>query len=208
MKNLLLGLLPLALLAAISSCREQSRIPEPAVDSVPLILPEINPQKSFFDVDASRLSVNAAAASNTARPVFEFVVNPSKGQAEIQTVELYKCYRQGSRLGPRVKVRDLTSFPVTITMDSQEAIAGLYPSSPVAGQIPPLAVLGATASSTNRIERPTIAQSAIVFTFEYVMKDGRRIILTPLSTTEGTVGAPTGTQINSPYAAVALFSTK
>lgn len=205
MKKLLLSLLSLALLAGTSGCREQSRIPEPAVDSVPLILPEINPQKSYFDVTASRMSINVAVASNTMRPVFEFVVNPSKGQAEIQTVELYKSYLRGSRLGPRVKVRDLTSFPVTITMDSQEAITDLYPSSPIAGQSAPLPIKALTASLINRIELPTIAQSAIVFTFEYVMKDGRRIILTPLSTTEGTVGAPTGTQVNAPYAAIALF---
>ncbi|GAB3872785.1 hypothetical protein GCM10028824_23580 [Hymenobacter segetis] len=205
MKKLLFSLLPLALLAGTSSCRDQARIPEPVVDSVPLILPEINPKKSYFDVTASRLSINSATASNIARPVFEFVVNPSKGQAEIQTVELYKSYLRGSRLGPRVKVRDLTSFPVTITMDSQEAIADLYPSSPITGQTAPLPIKATTASAINRIELPTIAQSAIVFTFEYVMKDGRRIVLTPLSTTEGTVGAPTGTMVNAPYAAVALF---
>jgi hypothetical protein len=205
MKKLLLSLLSLALLAGTSSCREQSKIPEPAVDSVPLILPEINPQKYYFDFNASRMSINAATASNTARPVFEFVVNPSKGQAEIQTVELYKSYLRGTRLGPRVKVRDITSFPTTITMDSQEAIAGLLPTSPVAGQTPPLAILGATPSSINRIDLPTIAQSGVVFTFEYVMKDGRRIVLTPLSTTESTVGAPTGTLVNAPYAAIALF---
>ncbi|WP_460608956.1 hypothetical protein [Hymenobacter terrigena] len=208
MKKLLFSLLSLALMAGTSSCRDQARIPEPAVDSVPLILPEINPEKSYFEFNASRASVNLATANNTARPVFEFVVNPSKGQAEIQTVELYKSYLRGSRLGPRVKVRDITSFPTTITMDSQEAIAGLYPSSPIAGQPAPLAILGATASSTNRIEQPSIAQSGVVFTFEYVMKDGRRIVLTPLSTTEGTVGAPTGTLVNAPYAAIALFKLK
>ena len=207
MKKLLFSLLSLAVLAGTTSgCREQSRIPEPAVDSVPLILPEVNPQKSFYDFNSSRVSVNTATATGITRPVFEFTVNPSQGQAEIQTVEVYKSFLRGTRLGPRVKIKDLTTFPATVTLDSQEALAGLYPSSPVAGQTAPLAIKGTTDGSVNRLDLLSVnVVNAVIFTFEYVMKDGRRIILTPLSTSEGTVGAPTGNQVNAPYAAIALF---
>jgi hypothetical protein len=206
MKKLLFSLLSLTVLAGTaSSCREQSRIPEPAKESVPLILPEINATKSYYPFLRSQLSEQKRIDSFSlkpayyTRPVFEFVVNPSQGYAELQTVEVYKCLRRGTTLGPRVKVADLTSFPATVSLTSQESLQGLYPNS-TAGT---LAVLANPAVLTlnNRIVR----NDAIVFTFEYVLKDGRRIILTPLSNADGSVGAPTGTLINAPYAAIAVF---
>ncbi|MGY3088847.1 hypothetical protein ACVWYF_001887 [Hymenobacter sp. UYAg731] len=206
MKKLLFSLLCLASLAGTTSgCREQSRIPEPATDSVPLILPEINPNKSFFPFRRAQLSEQIRMDSFTlkpayyTRPVFEFVVNPSQGYAELQTVEVYKSFRRGTTLGPRVKVADLTSFPATISLSSQEILQGLYPTS-IAGTLPLLAN-PTVLTLNNRIAK----NDAIVFTFEYVLKDGRKIILTPLSTVDGSVGAPTGTLINAPYAAVAVF---
>ena len=196
-------LLVLAAMSTISSCREKSKLPEPVNESIPLIIPEINPQKAYFDFTTSSVSVNTATSRNYTRPVFEFVVNPSQGYTELQTVEVYKSFRRSgsSTLGPRVKQTDLNSFPATISLNSQDALAGLYPNSPTSLNPSPLAVKGATDAAVNRI----IRGDAVVFTFEYIMKDGRRIILTPLSTAEGSVGAPTGAQTNSPLAAVATF---
>jgi hypothetical protein len=195
----------LLLLTAASSlvaCRETSKLPAPATEDVPLIIPEINPQKSYFNIQAARLSVDQARTQNRTRPVFEFVVNPSKGGGDIQTVEVYKSYRRDLKLGPRVKVMDLTSFPATVTIDSQKALEGLYATSPitVAGVTTlPQPVKGESDGTPNRL----INGEAVVFTFEYIMKDGRRIILTPLSTLSGYVDAPLGTLVNAPYAAVA-----
>lgn len=206
MKNFLFSLLCLtALVGTASSCREQARIPAPATESVPLILPEVSANNSFFPFRRSQLSEQIRRDSFSlkpayyTRPVFEFVVNPSQGYGELQTVEVYKSLRRGTTLGPRVKVVDLTSFPATVSLTSQESLQGIYPNS-VPGT---LAVLANPAVPTlnNRIAR----NDAIVFTFEYVLKDGRRVTLTPLSTAEGSVGAPTGTLINAPYAAIAVF---
>lgn len=204
MKNYFTSVLLLLTAAAtLSSCRETSKLPEPAYESIPLIIPEINPQKSFFDLVTSRYSVNALATNNATRPVFEFVVNPSQGYSEIQTVEVYKSFFRtaGSSLGPRVKVADLTSFPATVTLDSQQALQGLFPTSATTDIPNPLAVLGANPTLQNRI----INGNAVVFTFEYVMKDGRRITLTPLSKTVGSINAPTGVQSLAPLAAYAYF---
>jgi hypothetical protein len=190
------------LLTATSSlvaCRETSKIPAPATEDIPLIIPEINSQKGFYNIITAKPSTNQLTAQSLTRPVFEFVVNPSKGGGDIQTVEVYKSYRRDLKLGPRVKVTDLTSFPATVSLDSQEALRGLYATSPVTGGAPPQPVLGETASTINRV----FNGEAVVFTFEYVMKDGRRIILTPLSTLSGSVGAPLGTFVSAPYAAVA-----
>jgi hypothetical protein len=203
MKSYFASFLLLSAATVLSSCRETSKLPEPANESIPIIFPEINPQKATFNRIAAGYSETALVANNATRPVFEFVVNPSKGYTEIQTVEVYKSFFRNAStpLGPRVKVADLTSFPATITIDSQTALTGLYPTSPTPDIPNPILVKGATPTSPNRI----IAGNAVVFTFEYVMKDGRRIILTPLSTALGSVGAPTGPQTNAPLAAVAYF---
>ncbi|WP_210519587.1 hypothetical protein [Hymenobacter terricola] len=204
MKNYLASLLLLlAVTGSLSSCRDHSVIPEPVNESIPLIIPEINPNKATFSFNDARLSVSAAAAGNVARPVFEFVVNPSQGYTDLQTVEVYKCIRRSGVLGPRVKVTDLNSFPATVSINSQDALRDLYVTSPTASLPAPVPVLALASSPTqaNRI----LNSDAVVFTFEYVMKDGRRIVLTPLSTADGSVGAPTGAQTNAPLAAVATF---
>ena len=186
--------------ATLPACRETSRLPEPAYENVPLIIPEVNPKLDYFDRAAARASV----ASGTTRPVFEFVVNPSQGYAELQTVEVYKSFRRANILGPRVKFKELNSFPATVTINSQEAITDLVPSTPTTSNPNPTPPRAATPTATNTL----VNGDAIVFTFEYILKDGRRIILTPLSTTTGSIGAPTGTFINTPYAAVAPFEIR
>lgn len=177
---------------SFSSCRESSKLPEPKYENVPLIIPEINASKSSFDFSRSSVSVNNATANGIVRPQFEFVVNPSQGYGELQTVEVYKSFRRGTAFGPRVKYADLTSFPATVTLDSQEALRDLRPT--------PGGVLvrGANDGAINRI----IRNDAVVFTFEYVMKDGRRIVLTPVSSDNVLLAS---SLINAPLAAVAVF---
>ncbi|MDB5271243.1 MAG: hypothetical protein JWP58_4283 [Hymenobacter sp.] len=196
-------LLLLSAVAGLSSCRESSKLPEPKNESVPLIIPEINADKSFFPFRRGQLSEQIRIDSFSlkpqyyTRPVFEFVINPSQGYAELQTVEVYKSFRRGAAYGPRVKIGDITSFPATVSLTSQEALKDLFPNA-VPGT---LAVLANPAVPTlnNRIVR----NDAIVFTFEYVLKDGRRIVLTPVSPTDNTLLA--SSQINAPLAAVAIF---
>ncbi|MDO7852782.1 hypothetical protein [Hymenobacter convexus] len=188
----------LTVAGSLVACREDSKLPAPTTESIPLIIPEINPQKSFFDSRFSRPSNKMVADSGWTRPVFEFVVNPSQGYSEIQTVEVYKSIRRKDVLGPRVKAFDLTTFPATVSINSQNASRDLFFANPMNNTT---AVLGPNDTSPNR----TLNGDAIVFTFEYVMKDGRRITLTPLSTSTSSAGAPTGTFINPPYAAIAEF---
>jgi len=202
MKNLVFSLVSLASFAgALSGCREQSRIPEPAVESLPLILPEINPAKNVFTFASAR----APEASNPTRPVFEFTVNPTQVEGvQLATVEVYKSFARGT-VGPRVKVKDLTSFPATVTINSQEALTDLYltnnpPPVTVPATPPPTPIKATSPTANNRI----LNGDAIIFTFEYVLSDGRRIVITPLTTT-GVTGVVTGIRATAPYAAVATF---
>jgi hypothetical protein len=205
---------------SLSSCREESKLPEPKYESIPIVIPEINPQKSYFNVTAARYSDIQLASNNATRPVFEFVVNPSKGYAEIQTVEIYKSFSRDGVFGPRVKYIDVTSFPATVSIDSQQALEGLYPSAQtyvVTGGVITSTptdntlvrpVKGRTSAEGNRINLPTVTKDAVVFTFEYVMKDGRRITLTQLNTTTNTTATGSllpNSFVSSPLAAVAYF---
>jgi hypothetical protein len=183
---------------SLAACRDNNKLPAPAIESIPQIIPEVNPQKSFFNSRFSRPSNKMLADSGWTRPVFEFVVNPSQGYSEIQTVEVYKSIRRKDVLGPRVKEVDLTSFPATVSLNSQQASRGLFFSNPMNNTT---AVLAPNDTNPNRM----LNGDVVVFTFEYIMKDGRRVTLTPLSTSTSSAGAPTGTFVNPPYAAIAEF---
>ena len=221
MKNYLTSfVLLMSATISLSSCREESKLPEPKYESIPIVIPEINPQKSFFNITTARYSDFQLATNNATRPVFEFVINPSKGYTEIQTVEVYKSFSRDGVLGPRVKYIDVTDFPATVTIDSQQALTDLYPSAQtytvVNGVITTnptdntrvLPVKGVGDRAINRINAPTVTKDAVVFTFEYVMKDGRRITLTQLNATVNTAASGSllpNSFINAPLAAVAPF---
>ena len=222
MKNLFIGLsLVLAGAGAFSGCRDKSKLPEPTIENLPLIIPQYSadPTKTYYDFLRARLPLNTLNSRSLTRPVFEFVINPSNTDLKIRTVEVYKSFGstvgavnapppikspaplgRNFSFGPRVKFGEYSSFPATVSIPSNVAIADLpyYPAG-LGGIINPVAPTDNTAFA-NVIGPGT----AVVFTFEYVLEDGRRIILTPLDSR----GAVTGTFANAPYAAVALFATK
>lgn len=206
------GLLLLALGAA-GGCKESSKIPAPAVTSVPLIFAKASPdlQKSYFDTQRAAASLNnLPRLADPTRPVFEFsFAVPDQRDVQLKAVEVYKSFQRGVRIGPRVLVGSYSSFPVTVSLNSQEALTGLqqlFFSSPSA-TLPTLRnLLGATASLPNEI----FSGDFVVFTFEYVLQDGSRVILTPLADVRlaggGVAKVISGTQINPPYALYAKFA--
>lgn len=218
MKNIFFGLSLLIVgTGALAGCRETSKLPEPAFESMPLIIPEYSSdiKKTYYDFRRARASFDYLADSLT-RPVFEFTINPTNRDIKIRTVEVYKSFGstvgtpapppgikspaplgRNFSFGPRVKVGEYSSFPATVTVRSDVAIADLpyYPAG--LGGISQL-----VAPINNSLFANAIAPgTAVVFTFEYVLEDNRRIILTPLDSR----GSVTGTFAAAPYAAVALF---
>lgn len=227
MKNLLFGLALLASAAAASGCRETSKLPEPAIESMPLIFPEYSSDvnKTYYNFtysNASLIDLVDTLGNPVKRSVFEFTINPTNRDIKIRTVEVYKSfaslltngngntplgspvpYGQSYKFGPRVKVGDYNSFPAKISLDSKAALTGLYyldtdgGSSPIIPAYPALPN-GDYDDNTSGILKPG---NAVMFTFEYVLADGRRIVLTPLDNR----GAITGTFTAVPYSALALF---
>ena len=214
MKKIIFGLLLMSGLGSLSACKESSKDPAPAVTSVPLLLPQpsSDPEKDHFDTRRANVSTNnLATLANPTRPVFEFTFAiPDQRDVNIKAVEVYKSFQRGNFIGPRAFFNSYTSFPATVSVNSQTALAGLkrLGNAPT-GVVPALYdLLGATASAPN----PVVAGDRIVFTFEYVLQDGSRVILTPLSDVKindgSTVKVISGTQINPPYAIYGRFFTR
>lgn len=211
MKNFILGLgLLLSVAATVTGCRETSKLPEPASESLPLIFPtpSDNPFRRYFDLQRGRRSINLLANyENPTRPIYQFTINPSNRDVKIRTVEVYKSFAiplnasgTAYSFNPRVKLGDYSTFPTTVTLNSMEALKGLtYLDAGV--PIPIIQLLPDGSPDPTQSYVRVAFGTAVVFTFEYILEDGRRIILTPLDTR----GGVTGTFTAKPYAAYAVF---
>jgi hypothetical protein len=218
--------LTLAAISGLASCREDSKLPAPKLSgSVPLIIPVVSADtaKQYLNYARTRASSATLATLNPpTRPVFEFSFNlDNTRDKKVQSVEVYKSFKRigsaGATFGNRVLVGSYTSFPVTVSLNSQDLLTDLnriiIPSGPDKPYL--LAIKAASPTATNiQVQR----NDAIVFTFEYVLEDGSRVVLTPLNYV--TVGAPPGgtvpantnipvlattTQVNAPYSIEAVI---
>lgn len=217
MKKLFIGLLVVSTIGSFSSCKDSSKIPAPDVISVPLIFPKISStlSKSYFDTQRARASLTELPTlADPTRPVLEFTIDiPNQRDVQIKTVEVYKSFQRGSRIGPRAFSGSYSSFPATVSINSQDALTGLQQLFFATGKaLPTLSnLIGGSPSTRN----PILNGDVIIFTFEYVLQDGSRVILTPLADVRldnptGAVPAPTakvisGAQISTPYALYAKF---
>ena len=212
MKKLIIGLLLVSSMGTFSSCKESSKIPAPEVTSVPLIFPKASAdvEKSYFNTTRAAASINnLTRLPDPTRPVFEFSFDvQDQRDVRIKAVEVYKSFQRGINIGPRVLQGSYNTFPVKVSINSQDALTGLQRLFFATGEVLPSLrnLLGATASNPNEV----LNGDLIVFTFEYVLEDGSRVILTPLSDVKLAGGATakviSGTQINPPYALYAKFT--
>lgn len=191
MKKLFLYLTFLAgVTGVLSACKRDQVVPAPEKESFPIIYPEISADSTrrFFSTEFARLP----EASNPTRPVFEFTINPTDQPGKLQTVEVYKSFRRGLLLGPRVKVGDYSSFPATVSLNSQEAITDLKTNTLIT-------IKGSSTTARNTMQ----SGDAVIFSFEYITQDGRRIVLTPLK--NGIIQGPFSI---APFVAVAVFKSR
>lgn len=216
MKKLIIGLFVALTMGSLSSCKESSKDPAPAFTSVPLIFPKLSTDvsKSYFDTQRARASNNELATlPNPTRPTLEFTLElPDQRDVKIQSVEVYKSFKRGNFIGPRAFSGSYSSFPATVSLTSEQALAGLQQLF-FGTALPTLSPLASQTPAT--VRNPILSGDIIIFTFEYVLEDGSRIILTPLSDVRlnnptNLVPAPTakvisGNQINAPYALYAKF---
>ena len=218
MKKVFLGLLLLSAMGSFSSCKDSSKIPAPEVTSVPLIFPKVSsdPEKNHFDFVRARARVTELPTlANPTRPVVEFVIDiPDQRDVKIKAVEVYMSFQRINQpIGPRALAGSYSSFPATVAINSQDALTGLQQLSFAPGKsLPSLtSLIGATPSTRN----PILNGDVIIFTFEYLLENGSKVILTPLTDVKLDVpaGSPaafakviSGNQINPPYALYARIN--
>ena len=216
MKKVFFGLLLLSVMGSLSACKDSSKIPAPEVTSVPLIFPKFtsDPSKSYFDTQRASASINGLAVlPNPTRPVLEFTINlPDQRDVKIKAVEVYKSFQKpNQQIGPRALAGSYSSFPATVSLNSQDALSGLQRLAVVPGDaLPSLSPLLLSTPSAPGARNPIVNGDFIIFTFEYVLEDGSRVVLTPLTDVRlnggGTAKVISGTQVNPPYALVARFT--
>jgi hypothetical protein len=206
MKQFAFGLLLFAsATGAFSSCKDSSKIPAPDVISAPLFFPQVSSDKTknHFDYGSAR----APEASNPVRPVFEFTIDlKDQRDVKIKAVEVYKSFKRGNTIGPRALAGSYSTFPVTISLNSQQVLTDLKRltlQNPIGGL--PQSTLSDTKASSPTATNGILTGDVIIFTFEYVLEDDSRIILTPLTSVPLLAPSPpaqviSGGRINAPYA--------
>ncbi|SHI58899.1 hypothetical protein SAMN02745146_1114 [Hymenobacter daecheongensis DSM 21074] len=184
----------------LSSCKDDSKDPLPAVEYAPVIFPKFTEGKSTFDFKL--ITTRPPYPPGFVLPEIEFTFDPGdQRDTKLAAVEVYKTFRRTNATSvdnsKPTLVGTYTSFPATVRLNGDEAIADIKRLN-AAGQEVQLIKLAI-------VPRPAgIAPDAFVFTFEYILQDGRRIVLTPRDKN----GVLTGAQTNAPFAAVASIVQK
>ncbi|RYU79927.1 hypothetical protein [Hymenobacter persicinus] len=186
----------------LSSCKDESKDPLPDVQYAPVIFPKFTEGKSTFDYDLIR--TQPPYPPGFVLPEIEFTFDPGdQRDIKLAAVEVYKTFRRTNATSvdnsPRVFVGSYSTFPATVRINGDDAIAGIKRL--VGGAMTPLV-------KNTFVPRGVLAPDAFVFTFEYVLQDGSRIILTPETKTGLDKGIATGAQANAPFAAVAQIVKK
>ncbi|GAB2965894.1 hypothetical protein GCM10027048_39880 [Hymenobacter coalescens] len=190
MKKILFALWLGVAAVSMTSCKDEDKDPLPKFEEVPLVLSALT----------TATYTQADARSTTANPVISLTTNVTGPNLDkVESVEIYKSLRNIVRNAqgqlalqtlPRVLVRTIPPAPTTTEISFNDLVANMQRRGPSSGSAfdAPLAPL-TRASLT--------AQESFVFTYELVMKDGRRVVLTPTSG-----GIVSGTQAAAPYAGI------
>lgn len=180
---------------AVTSCKDNDKDPRPATESMPNVT-STNATPTFSQADARNAAIN---------PTITFTVNvtgPSIDQVE--AVEVYKTFRNIVRNAqgqstiqtlPRVLVRSIAPAQTTIEIPFNDLVANLQRRGAASG-----AAFNAPLTPLTRAS--LTAQESFLFTYELILKDGRRIVLTPTSG-----GVVSGSQTIAPFAAIVTIGS-
>lgn len=186
MKKPFLALLLAAVTLSFSACRDEDNLPYPQTEEFPVIFTTITAGQSSFRV----AEVNAG----TGNPTATFDIEVKGGESnQIDAIEVYRTFRgfnvpttgnAALGLGPRALLRTVAPNSGSIDVSINDAINGLTRAT------------GATQGGARTpITRTSLRTGeGFLFTYELVLRDGRRIVYTPLQR-----GVVTGAQANAPY---------
>lgn len=183
MKKIIYAALLVASTLGISSCKDDPNLPTPATVDYPIVRSTLTEQ-SVYSL--------ASVGNNSQNPSVSFTVEVAGPVERVESIEVYRSARvfttpTGTTLAvqPRVLLRSIPPTTATIDVTINEAIAGL------------------TRPGTPRtpLTRASLrAGEGFLFTYELLLKDGQRVVFTPLSS----AGVVSGAQANAPFSGLVL----
>ena len=192
MKKTLYALLLMVSAFSFSSCRDEDNLPYPKTEEVPVI---------FTNITAGQSSFKLSDIAGTGNPTATFSIDVKGGEtSNIESIEVYRSFRGYNvppvttpvtdptlGLGPRLLLRTVAPNSGNIDVTLNEVIAGLT-----------RAAGNSQAGTRVALTRASLKENeGFLFSYELVMKDGRRVVYTPLSG-----GVISGAQASAPYTGV------
>lgn len=201
----------LASSAVLTACYNRDRDPMPEYSSVGLVKATIDPATDTI----SYIPARAAPSTNPTRPNVTFTIDLySQRDVKITKLYIYRTLRRGTTTftySPRFLLDSITTFPTTVTYNSQQLLTGMVRLDATTNPVTAIPYVQSLPTSPNRI----FQTDSFIFTYEYVLENGKRIVLTPTTNTKVTTAATpttpattqtygtiTGSQILAPYALV------
>jgi hypothetical protein len=190
MKKILYALLLMVSAFNISGCRDEDKLPYPKTEEYPVI---------FTTITAGQSAYRVADANGGSNPSATFAIDVKGNTESVDVIEIYRSFRgfnvptSGTAvvgLGPRVLLRTVTPTSTSVEVNINDIINGLTRANgplQVDPRIPRVPITRASLRATE----------GFLITYELVLKDGRRVVYTPLSG-----GVVSGTSSSAPYAGV------
>lgn len=141
---------------------------------------------------ASQSTFKLSDIAGTGNPTATFSIEVKGGDLNaVEAVEVYRSFRgynvaatPALGLGPRVLLKTVPPASADITVSLNEVITGLT-----------RATGASQAGARTTLTRASLKENeGFLFSYELLLKDGRRVVYTPLSG-----GVVSGTQANAPY---------
>lgn len=188
MKKIFYALLLTASAFSFSSCRDEDNLPYPKAEEFPVI---------FTNITDGQSSYKLAEAIGSSNPTATFNIDVKGGDVSaVEAVEIYRSFRGFNvpatgtpilGLGPRLLLRTVPATSTIVEVTLVDMISGLTRAT-------------GTSQTGNRtaLTRASLkATEGFLVTYELVLKDGRRIVYTPLSN-----GIVSGTATNAPFSGI------
>jgi len=183
MKKLLYALLVTVSAFSFSGCRDEDNLPYPKTEEFPVVFTTLTTGANTYKL------TDIAGSGN---PVASFSIDLKGGDlSAVEAVEIYRSFRgfnvaatPAVGTGPRTLLRSVSPSSATIEVSINDAISGLT-----------RATGASQTGARTPITRASLRENeGFLFTYELLLKDGRRIVYTPLSN-----GIVSGAQAIAPY---------
>lgn len=184
MKKILYAMLVMAVSFGFAGCRDEDNLPYPKAVDYPIIFTTLTTGQNTFSL---------TDIAGTGNPTVTLNLDVKGGNLqEVETIEVYRSFRgfnvaatPALGLGPRVLLRTVAPNSGALQLSLNDIVSGLT-----------RATANTQTGTRTALTRASLKETeGFLFTYELLLKDGRRIVYTPLSN-----GIVSGSQAAAPYA--------